>query len=495
VYNVKILLVYPSAPTTFWSLENALKFISKKSVQPPLGLLTVASLLPVAWEKRLIDMNVSPLKDEQILWADYVFLSGMSIHKKEFENIVTRCNRLGVKVVAGGPLATVRYKELEGVDHFVLNEAEITLPLFLEDLKNGHPKKIYATGEFADIEETPIPQWNILDMKKYATMDLQYSRGCPYNCEFCSITTLYGRRPRTKGTEQFLRELESLYQVGWRGNVFIVDDNFIGAKKKLKENFLPALIEWSETRNYPFSYSTEVSIELADDVELMQLMVQAGFKMVFVGIETPVEESLAECGKIQNRKRNMLESVKKMQRHGLDVTGGFIVGFDNDRLDVFDRQIGFIQSSGIVTAMVGLLNAPLGTRLFKRLLSENRILECSQGDNVNAHINFIPKMNRSVLIKGYKRILKTIYSQKEYFERIKTFLAEYQLPAVPSPKAVKRSVLIFLKVLWKLGIVEKGKRFFWKLLFHVLHDCPQKFSQAMQLAIYGFHFRRVVAEI
>lgn len=492
---MKILMVYPNAPTTFWSLENTLKFIARKAVQPPLGLLTIASSLPGEWEKRLVDMNVSPLADEQILWADYVFLSGMSINQQGFENTVARCNQLGVKVVAGGPFATMRHEEIQGVDHFVLNEAEITLPLFLEDLKNGRPKKVYKTDDHPSIRETPIPQWDLIEMKKYATMALQYSRGCPYNCEFCNITALFGRRPRTKDTAQFLAELESLYLVGWRGNVFIVDDNFIGDKKKLKSDFLPALVEWSKSHGYPFIYSTEVSIELADEDELRQLMVRAGFRMIFVGIETPVEESLAECGKIQNRKRDMVESVKKMQREGFDVTGGFIVGFDNDRLDVFDRQIRFIQQSGIVTAMVGLLNAPRGTRLFKRLHSENRITDASKGDNVSTFLNFIPKMNRLTLVEGYRNLLRTIYSQRAYFERSKTFLAEYQLPPALSPKAVKRRMLVILKIIWKLGFIERGKQYFWRLLLHVIHNYPQKFSQAMQIAIYGFHFRKVVAKI
>jgi len=255
------------------------------------------------------------------------------------------------------------------------------------------------------------------------------------------------------------------------------------------------LIKWSESHGYPFIYNTEVSIELADEVELMDLMIRAGFRMVFVGIETPVEESLAECGKIQNKKRDLMESVKKMQRKGFDVTGGFIVGFDNDRLDVFDRQIRFIQQSGVVIAMVGLLNAPQGTRLFKRLHSENRITEKFRGDNVNTFINFIPKMNRLTLVEGYRNLLRTIYSQRAYFERIKTFLAEYQLPPALSPKALRRQVLVILKIIWNLGFIERDKRYFWKLLLHVIHNYPQKFSQAMQMAVYGFHFRKVVAKI
>jgi len=488
---MKILLVYPETPSTFWSFNNALKFISKKAAEIPLGLITVAAMLPEDWEKKLIDTNVSRLKDKDILWADYVFLSGMNIQVKSFKQIVKRCNELGVKVVAGGPMVTTDYQEFLGVDHFVLNEAEITLPQFLKDLEAGHPKHIYTTNEFPELSSTPKPLWNLLKMKRYAGMDIQYSRGCPYNCEFCSITMLNGRRPRTKSKEQFLDELESLYQQGWRGGVFIVDDNFIGNKRKLKAEFLPALIRWSTERNYPFSFTAEVSVNLADDEELVKLMVKAGFQSTFIGIETPNDESLAECGKFQNLQRDMVASVKKLQHHGLIVSGGFIVGFDHDPPSIFKQQINFIQKSGIVTAMVGLLNAPSGTRLFKRLKSEKRLLNITSGDNMDGSINFVPKMSYQKLIKGYKEILETIYSQKEYYKRVKTFLSDYH----PSPNASKRitfsEIKAFFKSLWKLGIVEKGKRYYWKLLFLSLFKYPKKFSIAMTMAIYGFHFRRI----
>ncbi len=493
---MKILLVYPETPNTFWGFKAAMKFISKKASEPPLGLLTVAALLPTAWEKKLVDLNIRALKDKEILWADYVFLGGMNIQSESFEKVVARCNHLGVKVVAGGPMCTTDHTQFKGVDHFILNEAEITLPPFLEDLANGCPQPLYKTDDYPDITQTPLPLWDLLEMKKYAAMEIQYSRGCPYDCEFCSITSLNGRHPRTKDTEQLLRELEALLRAGWRGAVFMVDDNFIGNKKKLKRDFLPSLIEWSQTRNYPFIFSTEVSINLADDDELVDLMVKAGFEMVFVGIETPDDGSLQECNKVQNRGRNLLESVKALQRRGLDVTAGFIVGFDHDRADIFERQIRFIQKSGIVTAMVGLLNAPLGTRLFDRLRSENRILdEGFNGNNVDTSLNFIPKMKKEVLIEGYKNIIRTIYSQKAYFERMKTFLSEHR-PQVTYPSRMTwNDIRALARALWKIGIVEREKRFFWKLLFFVLHNFPRKFPQAITMAIRGFHFRRVVAGI
>ncbi len=490
---MRILLVYPETPPTFWSFSDAIKFISKRASDIPLGLLTVAAMLPDSWEKKLVDMNVSKLRDSDLQWADYVFLSGMSAQRQSFLRVINRCNQLGVKVVAGGPLATTEYESLLGVDHFILNEAEITLPPFLQDLENGNPKPLYTSTEYPDISQTPAPMWGLLSMKRYAGMGIQYSRGCPFDCDFCSITLLNGHKPRTKSTQQFLAELQSLYNSGWRGAVFIVDDNFIGNKRKLKADFLPALISWSKERNYPFRFTTEVSINLADDKELLRLMVKAGFHHTFVGIETPSGESLAECGKKQNLKRDMVESVKTLQRHGLVVSGGFIVGFDNDNPSIFQQQIDFIQQSGIVTAMVGLLNAPVHTKLYQRLQAENRLLNSFNGNNMDGSINFIPKMPYQTLIRGYKEILETIYSPKEYYLRVKTFLREYQVPQ--KGRVAFGDVRALFRSMWKIGVLDSGKRYYWKLLIYSLLTCPKKFALAVEFAIYGFHFRRVVRSI
>lgn len=492
---MKILLVYPDTPNTFWSFHNALKFISKKSSEPPLGLLTVAAMLPEKWEKKLVDMNVSHLSDSEICWADFVFISGMNVHINSIKEVVKRCNKLKVKVVAGGPVFTTDHKEFSGIDHFILNEAEITLPQFLQDLEKGCPKPIYQSNTFPAISLTPIPRWDLLEQKKYASMSIQYSRGCPYNCEFCSITVLNGRKPRTKSKEQLLAELDSLYNRKWRGNVFIVDDNFIGNKTKLKKEILPAVIEWSNERKYPFTFMTEVSINLADDEDLVRLMVKAGFDAAFIGIETPNHDSLVECGKFHNLQRDMMTSVKKLHNLGLIVSGGFIVGFDNDPPTIFEQLINFVQKSGIVTAMVGLLNAPSGTRLFHRLKSENRLLSISSGNNMDGSLNFIPKMNHKMLTEGYKNIIKTIYSQKEYYNRVKTFLKEYRLPSPKTVRVTLRDIQALFKSLWILGILEKGKRFFWKLLLFSLFRHPKKFPITITLAIYGFHFRRVAETI
>lgn len=495
---MNILFVYPKYPDTFWSFKHALKFISKKAVHPPLGLLTVAAMVPDDWEKRLVDMNVAALHDEDLEWADYVFISAMIVQKASVQEIIMRCHHAGVKIVAGGPLFSAGYEDFSGVDHFVLNEAEMTFPAFLADLQHGKARHLYTSQEFPEITKTPIPLWELADMKKYVSMNIQYSRGCPFNCEFCDITVLYGHRVRTKNTEQIIAELDHLYFLGWRGGVFIVDDNFIGNKKKLKTEVLPAIIAWMRGRKYPFTFSTESSINLADDEELMQLMVQAGFDAVFIGIETPDEASLAECKKFQNKDRDLIACVKKIQRFGLRVRGGFIVGFDTDTPSIFERQVAFIQKSGIITAMVGLLNAPRGTRLYKRIVKEGRLLEDVSGDNTDFSINFIPKMDYETLTRGYKRVISGIYAPKPYYERVKAFLQEYE-PLHRKPFHLHFDHIrlhlgyagSFFKSILFLGIQDKERVYFWKLFFWSLFRRPRVFSLAITYAIYGFHFRKI----
>jgi radical SAM superfamily enzyme YgiQ (UPF0313 family) len=487
---MKILLVNPDTPNTFWSLKNALRFISKKSMLPPLGLLTVAAMLPKQWEKRLVDMPVTKLRDRDILWADYVFITGMFIQRHSAKRIIERCKNLGKPVVAGGPLFTMVPEDFPEVDHFVLNEAEITLPQFLKDLQLGTTQRIYKTRQFADLKDSPTPLLELADMCHYAVMPVQYSRGCPFNCDFCDVTTMFGHQMRTKTKEQILEELDRIYSAGWRGSVFIVDDNFIGNKKKLKDEILPAIIEWMEKMKYPFFFNTQASINLADDEELMRLMVDAGFDCVFVGIESSNEDSLTECNKIQNTGRNLVDCVKKIQSFGLQVQGGFILGFDSDKGPIFENLIKFIQQSGIVTAMVGLLNAPRGTQLYKRLMQENRLLKNPTGDNTDFSMNFIPKMKYEDLINGYRKVVKTIYSHKYHYERILTFLKNYRL----SPKIRTRSpystIKAFIKSIWLLGIANRGMLYYWRIIFWSLRH-PRYFNVAVTLLIYGFHFRKV----
>jgi radical SAM superfamily enzyme YgiQ (UPF0313 family) len=489
---MRILLVYPQYPDTFWSFKHALKFVSKKAAFPPLGLLTVAAMLPGEWEKKLVDMNVTRLTDEDIRRADYVFISAMVVQRDSVLEVIGRCKRLGTRIVAGGPLFTTGYEEFDGVDHFVLGEAEVTLPLFLEGLEKGCAQPIYSSDTRPDISKTPIPLWSLINMKNYSSMNIQYSRGCPFDCEFCDIVLLNGHTPRTKDKEQLLAELDALYRRGWRGGVFIVDDNFIGNRKKLKLEILPAIIEWRKGKKYPFPLFTESSINLADDEELMKLMVAAGFNTVFIGIETPNEESLVECAKSQNQNRDLVASIKKIQNYGLEVQGGFIVGFDSDPLSIFKSQISFIQKSGIVTAMVGLLSAPPGTRLFQRLKKENRLTKDFTGNNTDCSLNFIPKMNHDTLINGYKHILNTIYSPRQYYERVKTFLREYKPRRGTARRLQSHHIRAFFKSIWFLGIREKGRRYYWKLFLSTLLKQPRKFPISISLSIYGYHFRKVV---
>ncbi|MEK6756902.1 MAG: B12-binding domain-containing radical SAM protein [Bacteroidota bacterium] len=488
---MKILLVYPKYPDTFWSYRYALRFVSKKASFPPLGLLTVAAMLPGSWEKELVDCNVRSLKDEDLLSADAVLLSAMSIQQESAKQIIQQCKTLGIKVVAGGPLFTSHYDEFDDVDHLVLNEAELTLPPFLDDLERGEPKHLYTADAWADVTTTPVPLWELIDVKQYGSMNIQYSRGCPYDCEFCDITVLYGRVPRTKTRHQVIAELEALYTRGWRGGVFVVDDNFIGNKRKLREEILPSIIEWTEKRKHPFTLSTEASINLADDEDLMRLMARAGFDTVFVGIESPNEESLIECKKIPNKNRDLVASVKKIQKFSLEVQGGFIVGFDKDPASIFDRLIQFIQETGIITAMVGLLNAPRGTKLYQRLLQEGRILTSMSGNNTDFSMNFIPKMNYEALINGYRKILGEIYSPKQYYARVKKFLKEYK----PTQVKVFHFKFDHFKALVKstvvLGIAGKERIYYWRLFFWSLFTRPRLFPLAMTFAIYGFHFRKV----
>ncbi len=494
---MKILLVYPQYPDTFWSFKHALKFTSRKALNTPLGPLTVAAMLPKEWEKRFIDMNVTKLTDEAIKWADYVFISAMVVQKESAREVINRCKKLDTKVVAGGPLFTTGYKlfDVSDIDHVILNEAELTLLLFLEDLKQGCPKHIYRSDEHPEITKTPVPMWSLVDLKKYATVTIQYSRGCPFDCEFCDIVIMDGHKPRTKSKEQMLAELDAIYNQGYRGSVFVVDDNFIGNKKKLKAEILPAMIQWMEEKEYPFTLLTEASINLADDEELMRLMSDAGFNNVFIGIESPNEESLVECNKFTNRNRDLVASVKKIQNYGFQVMGGFIVGFDSDPISIFKSQINFIQKSGIVTAMVGLLNAPTETRLWHRLEKEKRILPDATGDNTDGTTNFIPKMNFDVLINGYKQILHTIYAPKDYYERIKIFLNEYRPNKKVRPKVSLNDIMALFKSVVVLGVKDKFRVYYWKLFLSTLVKYPRRFGLAISLAVQGFHFRKVYEKV
>jgi len=485
---MNILLVYPKYPETFWSFKHALRYVSKKAAFPPLGLLTVGAMLPKAWNRRLVDLNVRELKRRDLEWADLVFLSAMIVQKPSALEVIERCRQAGVKVVAGGPMFTSRPEEFEQVDYLVLGEAEAILPEFLADLEKGVAKPLYRANRRPRMDESPVPQWDLIKKRHYASLAVQYSRGCPFNCEFCDIIILNGRVPRMKSPGHLLQEFDALYKWGWRGPLFIVDDNFIGNKTKVKQ-MLHKLIAWMKRYRYPFALFTEASLNLAEDEELMQLMVEAGFNKVFIGLETPEDASLAECSKLQNTNRDQVALVKRIQNRGMEVLGGFIIGFDNDSPGIFDKQIRFIQNMGVVTAMVGLLNALPGTKLYTRLKKEGRLLGDSTGNNVDISLNFIPKMDKETLIEGYKKVLEAIYSTREYYERVHRFLEEYR-PA-RTGHLVLSDFVAFLKSLWILGVVRKGRRYYWKLISKSLIKNPRAFPEAVTHAILRIHFQEV----
>tara|TARA_Y100000310_G_C20690171_1_gene821677 strand:- start:694 stop:2154 length:1461 start_codon:yes stop_codon:yes gene_type:complete len=484
--------VYPKYPNTFWSFKYALSFINKKAAFPPLGLMTVSSMLPEKWNRRLIDLNVEPLLDEQIAWADMVMISAMIVQKDSAIKVIKRCNDLGTKVVAGGPVFTTKFQDFKGVDHFILNEGEVTLPQFIKDVEQGTLKKLYTSGEKPDITNTPIPDWSLINMKEYSSMAIQYSRGCPFNCEFCDIIVMNGRVPRTKTPEQLVSEMQSLLDAKWNGPVFVVDDNFIGNRGTVKK-MLPTLIQWQKENKYPFPLITEASTNLADDEQLMQLMSAANFYQVFLGIETPNLDSLKECAKVQNLKGSLIENVKKIQSHGMQVLAGFIVGFDSDTENIFQNQIDFIQEVGVVTAMVGILSALPKTRLWHRLKDEGRLLEDATGENTDGTINFVPKMSKKKLIEGYHTILKSIYNRKQYYKRINTLLKTYN-PTVKM-KLTKDDVMAFFKSIWKIGIISNSRFQYWKLMTKTFLTKRKSLPVAVSLAIWGIHFEKIMKKM
>ncbi len=490
---MKALLIYPECPDTFWSYKHALSFIHKKASLPPLGLLTVSSLLPNSWKKKLIDLNVSALKDEDILNADAVFISAMIVQKKPAEEIIKRVKSFGKFLVAGGPLFSALYKDFPAVDCFVLNEGEITIPMFLKDFENGKVKRVYRSGERPDITKTPVPDWSLINTNDYASMSIQVTRGCPYMCEFCDIIIMNGRVPRVKTTAQVIAELDAIYETGWRGSVFIVDDNFIGNRKKVKL-ILKEVSLWMKKNKRPFVFSTEASITVADDIEIINLLKETNFSGIFVGIETPEEESLKSCGKYQNTGKDLAEKVKFLQRNGLEVKGGFIIGFDTDTPGTFERMIEFIQKSGIVTAMVGLLHALPMTELYKKLKKAGRILNGASGNNTDSTLNFIPVINKDILIDGYKKVLHTIYTPKNYYSRIITYLNEYKEFSTGSKLPLSLQVSAISRSFWLMGAREKGRLYFWKMIFWTLLHKPKLISEAVTQSIYGYHYRTVLLE-
>lgn len=461
---MNILLIYPKMPDTFLTMNSLMKIIGKKTSYPPLGLLTVASILPEEWNKKLVDLNTTLLMPDDIKWADFIFISAMNVQTVSVYKTITECKKYDKTIVAGGPLFTHEHYKFNEIDHFVLDEAEITLPLFIDDLKNGTLKKYYTKDKFADITKSPTPLWSLIDAVKYAYSIIQYSRGCPYLCDFCDVTALFGRRPRTKTVEQVITELDRILLSSRPEIILFADDNLIGNSRELKNNLLPELIKWRRATKTAPGFATQVSINLADDPELMRLMIEAGFRHIFVGIETTDVKSLELCKKNQNLKRNILDDVNLLQQKGFIIMAGFIVGFDTDDENVFKEQLEFINLSGIVMVTVNILKAPPGTELHKRLSKENRLIELFDFDENKT--NIITKMEKNILYEGYKKILDEICSPQNVYKRSKQFLSLYGNHKAENPiqKKIKiTDVLIVLRAVYYAGLAGKGRYYFWKL--------------------------------
>jgi radical SAM superfamily enzyme YgiQ (UPF0313 family) len=490
---MNVLLVYPEFPDTFWSFKHALKFLGKRAAQPPLGLMTVAALWPRSWKKRLIDTNVEQLRDRHLRWADVVLLSGMHIQSDSLLKIVERCRTMGLRTIIGGPIASSLSPAELKADHVVIGEAESLIADIAHDLEQGAVRPVYQAAERPEMTTSPLPDLSLIKMNRYSTMTVQYSRGCPFNCEFCDIIEIYGRRPRTKAVAQVLAELDQLCAAGWRDTVFIVDDNFIGNKSRAKD-LLHALVDWRSEHNVTFDFLTEASLNLADDPVLLQLMKDAGFKSVFLGIETPDESGLIASNKLQNTRRSLLESVAIIQSYGMQVMGGFILGFDTDKDDIFDRMVEFIQKSGIPIAMVGLLQAMPGTQLFRRLRREGRIVDSGGGNNTDSRLNYLPHMDAAKLVEGYRSVLKRIYSCEAYYERVKLYLNRTEQqpgePQVNSASWITRdNFRALVNSIIRQGVFGRHQWSYWKFLASAATRYRRCFGAAMTLAVMGYHFQ------
>ena len=493
----KALLVYPEHPPTYWGANFALEIVGIKAAFPPLGLLTIAAMFPPEYDLRVVDMNVTSLEDSDLEWADMVFTSTMIVQRVSLQAVIKQCNQSGVPVVAGGPHPTTFHDEIEGVDHFVLDEAEEIFPEFLRDLESGKAKAVYREPQKPDVTRTPVPRFDLIDMKNYHSMGVQFSRGCPFDCEFCDITKLYGRVPRTKTPDQMVNEFELLYRLGWRGQIFLVDDNFIGNKRDAMA-LLPVLAEWQRARGYPFSLSTEASVNLARMGELMDAMVEAGFDTVFLGIETPNPKALLKTKKPQNVSKReehyLFNAVRKIQQKGMQVQGGFILGLDGDDEEVFDAQIEFIQDVGIPVAPIYLLTALKGTDMYNRLKSENRLLEVSIGGNATT-LNFKPEMDSRILIEGYRRVTATLYDStlENYFKRC-LMLFEHLKP-VPHLLKPRSKNAIYADLMGVRGRLSANQvRTYMSFIAKVTRDHPRMLSKAIRLAALGYHFEKITSQ-
>jgi radical SAM superfamily enzyme YgiQ (UPF0313 family) len=513
-----ILLVYPKFPLSYWGFQFAMDFVGRKAFMPPLGLVTVAGMFPRdGYALRVVDMNVETLSDTHLAWADVVMTSTMIVQQESFYEVVRRCNKKGIPIVAGGPHPTSYYNDIERelgvrhkIDHYMFGEVEATFPRFLDELARGEARAVYdeptrpdGKALKPDIGLTPLPRYDLLDLEAYHMATVQFCRGCPWECEWCDITKLFGRVTRTKTNAQMINEFQLLYDLGWRGPVFLVDDNFIGNRRNASR-LLPDLAQWQQAHDYPFPLCTEASVDLVKHPELLNALPEAGFNLIFCGIETLSVEALLTMKKQQNTRKidggheehYLLNAVRSIQARGIEVAAGFILGADGDTEASFDAHIEFIQTAGVVMAMEGLLTVLKGTALHKRLEREGRLVGESTGNNVSARLNFLPQLDRDMLIAGYKRVLSTLYdpSLRNYFERC-WVLIQHLPPAQYRVRRVRsRDIKAFLKTLWRQLLSRQGVAYL-RFLVRVLRMRPKMFPEAVRFAIEGYHFEKVTRQV
>lgn len=491
---MRCLLVNPRTPETYWSLAGTLEIVGRRWLVPPLPLITVAGFLPQNWNLQLIDLNVDDIADADLSSADVVFLTGMLVQRDSLHELIERCKKLGVPTVVGGPYATARPEDLALADHLVLGEAEEVMQELVTDLENGVGKREYREPGKPSLALTPVPRYDLLQVEAYQYMAVQFSRGCPFRCEFCDIISLYGRVPRTKSPDQVMKDLESIRATGFRGRVMFVDDNFVGHKPEAMI-MLRRLKDWREETGAELDFFTEASVDLAERPDLVRAMTDAGFGVVFLGLESPSVASLRETKKLQNLRADPLEQVQSLRRQGLDVWAGFILGFDNDGPEVFDDMIRFVQDAGIVYAMVGMLIALPGTPLYERLSKEGRLRDQPDSGDMFAFTNVVTRLPKQELLVGYLKVLENLYEPKRYFARCRIHLETWEpAPGLTEPTSL-RELPIALRSLWRQGIRGRYRAEYWRFLAWTLWNGPHKLPLALAQACAAEHFLRYTAEV
>jgi radical SAM superfamily enzyme YgiQ (UPF0313 family) len=491
VIDMRVLLLYPQFPKTFWSFEKILELVDRKVLLPPLGLITVAAILPQEWEFRLVDCNVRSVTEEDWAWGDLVIVSAMIVQKQDFAALIQEAKRRGKSVAVGGPYATSVPEEslAAGADYLILDEGELTLPMFVAAWGRGEKSGIFRAEEKPDVTTTPIPRYDLLDLDAYETMSVQFSRGCPYQCEFCDIIVLYGRKPRTKTPQQLIAELEFLYNLGWRRSIFMVDDNFIGNKRNVKL-LLKDLKIWMAAHDYPFRFHTEASLDLAQDPELMELMLEANFNAVFLGIETPDTDSLQLTQKFQNTRNSLADAVAAINKAGMRIMAGFIIGFDGEKDGAGDRIIDFVEQTSIPTAMFGVLQALPNTALWHRLEKEGRLLQRKSDGNQMMLMNFTPTRSVDKIAQEYIKAFYTLYEPKRFLDRVyRHFLnmatPDHKMKSEPISRAELRALLTLI---WRQGIKRDTRWMFWHHLFGILRQNPKVWAHYLGTCAHAEHF-------